>query len=311
MKKAMMRQLRNVLYTFLCILFLSGNETVAYATTDAVYASDVEHGEDKVYRGVINTDELNVRKAAGKNNPLVQADGKGVTLNKNDEVAILDKTLSSKETWYKVSFRRGDSLIVGYVHGSYVDLTKDVITPLPVSPSNSSSASSNPVSSSNSSSASSNQATNSQTEESDTNIVLWISFGIVFVITALALLILYIRDKISDHSHSNSYSSTSYGSSSSSSSGNGYSSSSNTSYSSSSSSSSGSDYSGSSSTSYYGFLQKEFNAASYIYENELDSYLSSIVSVRDKEKVENDPALTPEQKREVITLLRLRAMDYD
>lgn len=123
--------LKMLLYATVCGALLLAGKTPAAAATEAVYEYNVKRGEDKVYCGVVNTDELNVRTAAGKKNPVVQVNGKGVKLNKKDEVAILDKTSSSGETWYKVSFRMGETLVVGYVHGSYVELTKDVITPLP------------------------------------------------------------------------------------------------------------------------------------------------------------------------------------
>ena len=127
--------LKMLLYSVGCGALLLAGKTPAAAVTEAVYEYNVKPGEEKVCRGVVNTDELNVRTAAGKKNPVVQVNGKGVKLNKKDEVAILDKTSSSGETWYKVSFRMGETLVVGYVHGSYVELTKDVITPLPtVSP---------------------------------------------------------------------------------------------------------------------------------------------------------------------------------
>lgn len=123
--------LKMLLYATVCGALLLAGKTPAAAATEAAYEYNVKRGEDKVYCGVVNTDELNVRTAAGKKNPVVQVNGKGVKLNKKDEVAILDKTSSSGETWYKVSFRMGETLVVGYVHGSYVELTKDVITPLP------------------------------------------------------------------------------------------------------------------------------------------------------------------------------------
>lgn len=54
----------------------------------------------------------------------------------------------------------------------------------------------------------------------------------------------------------------------------------------------------------------EFNAESYIRENDLHSYISGMVSWEDQKKVENDPALTPEQKKEVIDVLQRRAIMY-
>lgn len=125
------KQLKMLLYVVVCGALLLAGKTPAIAATEAAYEYNVKRGEDKVYCGVVNTDGLNVRTAAGKKNPVVQVNGKEVKLNKKDEVAILDKTSSSGETWYKVSFRMGETLVVGYVHGSYVELTKDVITPLP------------------------------------------------------------------------------------------------------------------------------------------------------------------------------------
>ncbi|MGN1084072.1 MAG: SH3 domain-containing protein, partial [Lachnospiraceae bacterium] len=131
MGKTAAKQMKRMLYAVLCGGLLLANGTTASAATEAVYEYHVERGESNVYRGIVNTDGLNVRSAAGKDNPVVQLDGKGVLLEKQDEVAILDQALSSGQVWYKVSFRRGDAIVVGYVHSSYVELTIDVITPLP------------------------------------------------------------------------------------------------------------------------------------------------------------------------------------
>lgn len=54
----------------------------------------------------------------------------------------------------------------------------------------------------------------------------------------------------------------------------------------------------------------EFNAESYIAKNQLSSYIYGHVSWEDQKKVENDPALTPEQKKEVLDALHLKAIIY-
>lgn len=174
-----------LLYATVCGALLLAGKTPAAAATEAAYEYNVKRGEDKVYCGVVNTDELNVRTAAGKKNPVVQVNGKGVKLNKKDKVAILDKTSSSGETWYKVSFRMGKTLVVGYVHGSYVDLTKDVITPLPT-------ITSSPTGSSEPLSTSAKPTTDSKQEKSDGGIVslivkykVWIIIGIIVLISLL------------------------------------------------------------------------------------------------------------------------------
>lgn len=131
MRRTTVKQIKRVFYAAVCGAFLLTGQTVASAATEAVYEYDAERGENNVYRGVVNIDGLNVRSAAGKDNPQVQVNGAGVLLNKQDEVAILDQALSSGQAWYKVSFRQGGTLVTGYVHSSYVDLTVDIITPLP------------------------------------------------------------------------------------------------------------------------------------------------------------------------------------
>lgn len=131
MKRTTVKQIKKVLYAAVCGAILLTGKTVASAATEAVYEYDVERGENNVYRGVVNVDGLNVRSAAGKDNPVVKVNGEGVLLNKQDEVAILDQALSSGQAWYKVSFRQGEALVIGYVHSSYVELTVDIITPLP------------------------------------------------------------------------------------------------------------------------------------------------------------------------------------
>lgn len=131
MRKTAVKQMKKVFYAAICGTLLLAGKTVASAATEAVYEYNVERGESNVYRGVVNIDGLNVRSAAGKDNPPVQVNGEGVLLNKQDEVAILDQALSSGQVWYKVSFRRGETIVVGYVHSSYVNLTIDALTPLP------------------------------------------------------------------------------------------------------------------------------------------------------------------------------------
>ncbi|MBQ9767574.1 MAG: SH3 domain-containing protein [Lachnospiraceae bacterium] len=131
MKKTARKQMKRVLCAMLCGGMLFAGGVTAYAATEAVYEYDVERGESNVYRGVVNTSGLNVRSGAGKDNPIVQLDGNDVTLDNKDEVAILDQAVSSGQVWYKVSFQKNDSVVVGYVHSSYVELTVDVLTPLP------------------------------------------------------------------------------------------------------------------------------------------------------------------------------------
>ncbi len=131
MRRTTVKQIKKVFYAAVCGALLLTGQTTASAATEAVYEYDAERGENNVYRGVVNIDGLNVRSAAGKDNPVVKVNGEGVLLNKQDEVAILDQALSSGQAWYKVSFRQGETLVTGYVHSSYVDLTVDIITPLP------------------------------------------------------------------------------------------------------------------------------------------------------------------------------------
>lgn len=186
------KQLKIFLLVAACGALLLAGKTPAAAATEAAYEYNVKRGEDKVYCGVVNTDELNVRTAAGKKNPIVQVNGKGVKLNKKDKVAILDKTSSSGETWYKVSFRMGETLVVGYVHGSYVELTKDVITPLPT-------ITSSPTVSSESLSTSAKPTTDSKQEKSDGGIVSYIvglivKYKVWIIIIGIIVLIALFND---------------------------------------------------------------------------------------------------------------------
>ena len=130
MRRTMGKQLKKVLYVALCGSLLFAKGTYASAATEAVYEYDVERGDGSVYRGVVTTYGLNVRSGAGKDNPVVKIGDTGVTLDKEDEVAILDQAVSNGQVWYKVSFLREETIIVGYIHSSYVNLTVDVVEPL-------------------------------------------------------------------------------------------------------------------------------------------------------------------------------------
>ncbi len=130
MRRTVGKQMKKVMYVLLCSSLLFAKGTEASAATEAVYEYDVERGESNVYRGVVTTYGLNVRSAAGKDNPIVQFEGEDVTLDKDDEVAILDQALSNNQLWYKVSFKKNDTILVGYIHSSYVNLTVDVLEPI-------------------------------------------------------------------------------------------------------------------------------------------------------------------------------------
>ena len=130
MRRTVGKQMKKVLYVVLCGSLLLAKGTSAEAATQATYEYDVERGESNVYRGIIDTDGLNVRTGAGKSNPKVKVNDKDVSLDEDDEVAILDQAVSDGQVWYKVSFMREETIIVGYVHSSYVDLTTDVVPPI-------------------------------------------------------------------------------------------------------------------------------------------------------------------------------------
>lgn len=130
MRKTVGKQMKKVMYAVLCGCLLLAQGNYASAATEAVYEYDVERGESNVYRGVVTTFGLNVRTGAGKDNPLLEVDGNGITLDKDDEVAILDQIIDNGQVWYKVSFLREGTILVGYIHSSYVNLTVDVVHPL-------------------------------------------------------------------------------------------------------------------------------------------------------------------------------------
>ena len=130
MRRTVRKQMKKVLFAVLCGSLLLAKGTYASAATEAVYEYDVERGESNVYRGVVTTYGLNVRSGAGKDNPQVELNGEGVTLDKDDEVAILDQAIDNGQVWYKVSFLKDETILVGYIHSSYVNLTVDVVDPL-------------------------------------------------------------------------------------------------------------------------------------------------------------------------------------
>lgn len=130
MRRTVEKQLKKGLFLVLCGSLLLAKGTYASAATQAVYEYDVERGESNVYRGIVTTYGLNVRSGAGKEHPIVKVNDKEVTLDKEDEVAILDQEINNGQVWYKVSFLRDETIIVGYIHSSYVNLTVDVLDPL-------------------------------------------------------------------------------------------------------------------------------------------------------------------------------------
>ena len=130
MRRTVGKQVKRVMLAVLCAGLLLANGNTASAATEAVYEYDVERGESNVYRGVVTTYGLNVRSGAGKDNPQVELNGVGVTLDKDDEVAILDQAIVSGQVWYKVSFLKEETILVGYIHSSYVNLTVDIVAPL-------------------------------------------------------------------------------------------------------------------------------------------------------------------------------------
>lgn len=130
MRRTVRKQMKKVLFAVLCGSLLLAKGTYASAATEAVYEYDVERGESNVYRGVVSTFGLNVRSGAGKGNPVLELNGTNVTLDKDDEVAILDQAIDDGQVWYKVSFLKDENILVGYVHSSYVNLTVDIVAPL-------------------------------------------------------------------------------------------------------------------------------------------------------------------------------------
>ncbi len=130
MRRTVRKQMKKVLFAVLCGSLLLAKGTYASAATEAVYEYDVERGESNVYRGVVSTFGLNVRSGAGTGNPVLELNGTNVTLDKEDEVAILDQAIDNGQVWYKVSFLKDENILVGYVHSSYVNLTVDIVQPL-------------------------------------------------------------------------------------------------------------------------------------------------------------------------------------
>ena len=130
MRRTVRKQMKKVLFAVLCGSLLLAKGTYASAATEAVYEYDVERGESNVYRGVVSTFGLNVRSGAGKGNPVLELNGTNVTLDKDDEVAILDQAIDDGQVWYKVSFLKDENILVGYVHSSYINLTVDIVAPL-------------------------------------------------------------------------------------------------------------------------------------------------------------------------------------
>lgn len=313
MRRTIIKQIKKFLITLMCGAFLLVNETVAFAATEAVYEDDVERWENNVYRGIVNTDDLNVRSAAGKNNPVVQVNGKGVTLNKQDEVAILDEALSSGEKWYKVSFRRDETLVVGYVHSYYVELTTDVLGAETVASTTTEADYKNvltPLPSSDPSSTSAGLTTESQGEKrSRVGEVISTVIGAVITLFLLGKLVDFIEELKENRESKKEKMQEKSGTS------DGYT----------STSSSSSDYgvfrnsdayrqaydkamallsdNGGSSSSSYGYSEP-FHASSYVIDHCSD-YRLGYVSSEDQEIIKNDPSLTSEQKEEA-----LRELEY-
>ncbi len=130
MRRTFGKKLRMIAFAAVFGCLLAAKGTVASAATEAIYEYDDKTEGKDVIKGVITTYGLNVRTAPGKDNPVVKIDDKGVTLDKNDHVAIIGEGESGSQVWYKVSFKRGEDLIVGYVHSSYVTVTEEVLPPI-------------------------------------------------------------------------------------------------------------------------------------------------------------------------------------
>lgn len=130
MRKTFGKKLRMIAFAAVFGCLLAAKGTVASAATEALYEYDDKTEGKDVIKGVITTYGLNVRTAPGKDNPIVKIDGEGVALDKNDNVAIIGEGESSGQVWFKVSFKRGENLIVGYVHSSYVTVTEEVLPPI-------------------------------------------------------------------------------------------------------------------------------------------------------------------------------------
>lgn len=130
MRRTFGKKLRMIAFAAVCGCLLVAKGTVATAATEAVYEyDDKTEGKDAI-KGVISTYGLNVRTAPGKDNPVVKIDDEGISLDKNDQVAIIGEGESGGQVWFKVSFKRGENLIVGYVHSSYVNVTEEVLPPI-------------------------------------------------------------------------------------------------------------------------------------------------------------------------------------
>ena len=130
MRKTVRKQLKKVLFAVLCGSLLFAKGEYASAATEAVYEYDEERGEGNVYRGVVTTYGLNVRTASGKDNLQLKLNETNVVLDKDDEVAILAQEVNNGQVWYKVSFLKNETILIGYIHSSYVNLTVDVVQPI-------------------------------------------------------------------------------------------------------------------------------------------------------------------------------------
>lgn len=130
MRRTFGKKLRMIAFVAICGCLFATKGTIASAATEAVYEYDDKTEGKDVIKGVVTTYGLNVRTAPGKDNPLVKIDDKGVSLDKNDPVAIIGEGEYNGSVWYKVSFKRGENLIIGYVHSSYVNVTEEVLSPI-------------------------------------------------------------------------------------------------------------------------------------------------------------------------------------
>ena len=116
-------------FVLLCFAFLNPVKTV-FAATEAAF--DYVEGEElTAYKGIVTTDELNVRTGAGTSNSIVQYDGANLLLNTNDEVAIVGEKEEKSEIWYEVRFTKDGNGCTGFVHSAYVNKTTETVTPNP------------------------------------------------------------------------------------------------------------------------------------------------------------------------------------
>ncbi len=93
--------------------------------------SNSEEETEIYYKGKV-TAKVNVRAGAGENNERIEHNNQKVQLQPGTEVLILDEVMVGDKPWYHIRFQIGSDTLEGYSTSSYINKTKETITPTPL-----------------------------------------------------------------------------------------------------------------------------------------------------------------------------------